>query len=421
MTDVDLASPEFYADPYPSYARLRRESPVQYVEGPMGLGAWLVTRYDEARLVLADPRFSKDVRLSPQWLRSMGAGTGDEGPLGENMLNSDPPAHTRQRRLVAAAFTRRRMEALQPHVQAIADEVIDEFAPQGAADLMSGFAVPLSMRVITEMLGIPAERRSDFRVWTRMALTPPTDGEAVAIRREGNRAMEEYLVELIATVRTNLETALAHDDQPDLISALAASTDGSERLSERELLGTVKLLLVAGQNTVNLIGNGMLSLLRYPDQMARLRDDPDLLPGAVEELLRYDGPIERATPRFATQDVRLAGVTIPRGSAVSVVLAAASHDPALVTGPEDLDVTREVAPHLAFGHGIHYCLGAPLARIEGQVAIGTLVRRLPRLRLAADPKELVWLGRGANIIRGLECLPVKFQPSGFQAGGSRVT
>lgn len=405
MTDVDLHSAAFMANPFPGYAALRRDSPVHHVAGPMGLNAWLITRYDDARAVLADPRFSKNVRLAPDWLQVMGGGQGDEGLLGANMLNMDPPDHTRVRGLVTRAFSRRRMEALRPRVQQITDSLLDEVADADSFDLISTLAVPLPIIVICELLGIPVSDRTDFRRWTQMVLTPPLSQEAIGIRKDGNRAMEDYLTALLAERRSRVHTGVDADAQPDMLSALLVPSAEEGVLSERELIGTVKLLLVAGQNAGNLIGNGMLALLTHPDQLEMLRDDPALLPNAVEELLRYDGPIERALPRFTTEDVEVNGVTIPAGSAVAVVLSSASHD-AGAKDPERLDITREDSTHLAFGGGIHYCLGAPLARIEGQIAIGTVLRRFPAIKIAAEPAELKWTGRGLNFIRGLATLPV---------------
>ncbi|MFC5289095.1 cytochrome P450 [Actinokineospora guangxiensis] len=405
MTDVDLHSPAFMANPFPGYAALRRESPVHHVAGPMGLGMWLITRHDDARAVLTDPRFSKNVRLAPDWLKVMGGGQGDEGLLGANMLNMDPPDHTRVRGLVVKAFSRRRMEALRPRVQQITDSLLDEVAQADSFDLIPTLAVPLPIIVICELLGIPVSDRTDFRRWTQMVLTPPLSPEAIAIRKDGNRAMEDYLTALLAERRARVNAGVDADAQPDMLDALLVASAEEGVLAVRELIGTVKLLLVAGQNAGNLVGNGMLALLTHPDQLEALRDDPALLPGAIEELLRYDGPIERALPRFTTEDVEVGGVRIPAGSAVAVVLSSASHD----TGaehPERLDITREESAHLAFGGGIHYCLGAPLARIEGQIAIGTVLRRFPAIKIAADAAELKWTGRGLNFIRGLVSLPV---------------
>jgi cytochrome P450 len=405
VTDVDLHSPAFMANPFPGYAALRRESPVHHVAGPMGLGMWLITRHDDARAVLTDPRFSKNVRLAPDWLKVMGGGQGDEGLLGANMLNMDPPDHTRVRGLVVKAFSRRRMEALRPRVQQITDSLLDEVADADSFDLISTLAVPLPIIVICELLGIPVSDRADFRRWTQMVLTPPLNPEAIATRKDGNRAMEDYLTALLAERRARVNAGVDADAQPDMLDALLVASAEEGVLSVRELIGTVKLLLVAGQNAGNLVGNGMLALLTHPDQLEALRDDPALLPGAVEELLRYDGPIERALPRFTTEDVEVGGVVIPAGSAVAVVLSSASHDTG-AESPERLDITREESAHLAFGGGVHYCLGAPLARIEGQIAIGTVLRRFPAIKIAADAAELKWTGRGLNFIRGLVSLPV---------------
>jgi cytochrome P450 len=408
MTTVDLTSEAFQANPYPSYALLREQGPVHRVTGAMGLESWLITRYEEARTALNDPRLSKDARLSPEWLHALGAGSADEGPLGQNMLNSDPPDHTRLRRLVSRGFTRHRVEALRPRVQKVTDGYLDEMMGRSEVDLMAALAFPLPITVICELLGIPADDRDEFGSWTRMALSPPLTEEAVRNRRLGNDNMDRYVLDLIARMRSEVDLTLGDDAQPDLVSAMVAASDDQDRLSERELLGSIKLMLVAGhKTTVNLIGNGMLALLRHPDQLRLLRERPDLLPSAIEELLRYDGSVERATMRFATEDVEIGGVTIPAGGAVSVVLAAADRSPDQFADPDRLDITRRNNPHVAFGHGIHFCLGAPLARMEGQVAFGSLLGRFPDIRLGCAPEELRWAVGGPNIIRGLAALPVK--------------
>ncbi|RII07934.1 Cytochrome P450 107B1 [Streptomyces sp. YIM 130001] len=407
MSETDLRGEEFQANPYPSYARLRQAAPVQKVSGPMGLDSWLITRYDLAQAALLDPRLSKDPSQARLWLRNMGAGSGDEGLLGANMLNSDPPDHTRQRRLVSQAFTQRRIESLRPRVQQICDQLLDGLAGSGRPDLVAGLAFPLPITVICELLGIPVADRENFGAWTHMALSPPQSEEAVLRRKQGNAEMERYLTRLIGSMRATVDFTLAGDRQPNLLSALIAACDGHDRLSERELIGMAKLLIVAGHNnTANLIGNGMLALLRNPDQLAQLREHPEFLPSAIEELLRFDGPVERATPRFATEDIELAGVTIPKGSAVAVVLGAADRDPSLFPDPDRLDIQRTGSEHLAFGHGIHFCLGAALARMEGQVAIGSLLARFPVIRLACPQDELRWRIGGPSITRGLEALPV---------------
>ncbi|UQX05374.1 cytochrome P450 [Streptomyces sp. RerS4] len=417
MTTIDLLSEAFQAHPHPAYALLRQDGAVHRTAGPMGLETWLITHYDVARDVLADNRFSKDPTLAPDWLRSMGAG-GDEGPLGANMLNSDPPDHTRLRRLVGKAFTPRRIERMRPRIQEITDELLESLAAARRPDIVAHLAFPLAMTVICELLGVPPADRRAFGTWTDMALAPPVDEEAVLRRKQGNAAMESYLTALIAELRARIDPGLPVDAQPDLLSVLVAAADGRDALSERELIGMAKLLIVAGHNNAaNMVGNGVLSLLRAPDQLALLRARPDLLPSAVEELLRYDGPIERATWRFTTADTEVAGSVIPAGSVVAVVLAAADRDPARFPEPDRLDITRADQEHLAFGHGIHYCLGAALARAEGEIAFGSLLRRFPVLALDCPPEELRWRIGGPSITRGVAALPVTFRAQAPSTSG----
>ncbi|MEU8775828.1 cytochrome P450 [Streptomyces sp. NPDC048606] len=421
MTTIDLLSEAFQAHPYPAYALLRQDGAVHRTAGPMGLESWLITRYDVAREVLADTRFSKDPTLAPDWLRSMGAG-GEEGPLGANMLNSDPPDHTRQRRLVGRAFTPRRIEAMRPRIQEVTDGLLESLAAAERPDIVAHLAFPLAITVICELLGVPEADRGAFGTWTDMALSPPVDEAAVLRRKQGNTAMESYLTGLLATLRARLDTRLPVDAQPDLLSVLIAASEGREGLSERELIGMAKLLIVAGHNnTANMVGNGVLALLRAPDQLALLRERPELLPGAVEELLRYDGPVERATWRFTTADTEVAGTVIPAGSVVAVVLAAADRDPARFAEPDRLDVARAEQENLAFGHGIHYCLGAALARVEGEIAFGSLLRRFPVLTLDERPERLRWRIGGPSITRGLAALPVTFtDPAPSTSGDARA-
>ena len=407
----DLSSDTFKANPYSTYALLRRDEPVFRVSGPMGSEVWLVTRYDDARSVMGDPRFSKDPANAPAWAKTMAGVGDDEGPMGRNMLNSDPPDHTRQRRLVSAAFTPRRVKQLMPRIQQIADGLVNAMARRVASgqrevDLIKAFAHPLPITVICELLGIPQADRGDFALWTRMLLASPATEEGVRSRREGNQRMNDYLSGLIGRLRPAVDQSLEHDAQPDMLSALLVP-EREELLTERELLGMVKLLLVAGhETTVNHIGNGMLALLTNPDQLALLRGRPDLIPSAVEEMLRFEGPIERVPMRFTTEDVVVSGVTIPAGSAVNVVLASANRDDARFARPDVLDITRPENQHTAFGYGIHYCVGAPLARVESAIAFGTLLRRFPAIELACSPQDVNWRIGGPSIMRGVEALPV---------------
>ncbi|MDT0441680.1 cytochrome P450 family protein [Streptomyces johnsoniae] len=396
----------FTADPYPAYAWLRTNAPVHKTVLPSGVSAWLVTRYADARRALADPRLSKD----PRRHRAAEHASGRVGIPGErranvmtHLLNIDPPDHTRLRRLVSQAFTPRRVAAFEPRVRELADRLVDGFAERGSADLIDEFAFPLPIYAICDMLGVPAEDQDDFRHWAGMMLH--TAGKRGGVGRAVKR-MRAYLGELIHRKREDLGD--------DLISGLIRASDDGEQLSEEEAAAMAFILLFAGfETTVNLIGNGMLSLLRNPAELARLRGavaagDEALLASAAEELLRFDGPVELATWRFATEPLTLGGERVATGDPVLVVLAAADRDPERFAAPDTLDLGRADNPHLGYGHGIHYCLGAPLARAEARTALATLLGRLPDIRLAADPGELRW--RGGLIMRGLRALPVEFGP-----------
>ncbi|MFC8449611.1 cytochrome P450 [Kitasatospora sp. NPDC057223] len=398
---------EFAADPYPAYAWLREHAPVHRTTLPSGVDAWLVTRYADARQALADGRLSKNpAHHSEQAHRTGRVGIPGErsADLMTHLLNIDPPDHTRLRRLVSKAFTPRRVAEFEPRVQQLTDRLIDSFAARGSADLIHEFAFPLPIYAICDLLGVPPEDQDDFRDWAGMMIRHgggPRGGVARAVKR-----MRAYLLELIHRKRADLGD--------DLISGLIRASDHGEHLNENEAAAMAFILLFAGfETTVNLIGNGLYALLGHPEQRALLQEsvaagETALLGTAVEELLRYDGPVEMATWRFATRPLSIGGVDIPVGDPVLVVLAAADRDPARFADENVLDLARKDNPHLGFGHGIHYCIGAPLARLEGQAALATLLTRLPDLRLAADPAELRW--RGGLIMRGLRALPVEFTP-----------
>ncbi|AXI79190.1 cytochrome P450 family protein [Peterkaempfera bronchialis] len=410
---------EFAADPYPAYAWLREHSPVHRTTLPSGVEAWLVTRYADARQALADTRLSKNpAHHSEQAHRSGRVGIPGErsAELMTHLLNIDPPDHTRLRRLVSKAFTPRRVAEFEPRVQQLTDRLIDSFAERGSADLIHEFAFPLPIYAICDLLGVPAEDQDDFRDWAGM-MVRHAGGKRGGVGRAVKR-MRTYLAELIHRKRAELTAQPLPGE--DLISGLIRASDHGEHLTENEAAAMAFILLFAGfETTVNLIGNGLYALLRNPDQRALLQDalrrgDSALLAGAVEELLRYDGPVELATWRFATAPVTIGGTEIPAGDPVLVVLAAADRDPDRFDGPDTLDLARRDNPHLGFGHGIHYCLGAPLARLEGQIALATLLTRLPDLELAADPDDLRW--RGGLIMRGLRDLPVRFTPGSTRSG-----
>jgi cytochrome P450 len=391
---------EFIQDPYELFQRLREEGPAREVIMPRGLKVWLVTRYAEARDALADPRLHKNMgRARELFERHSTTGRATElfGPdLASHMLNSDPPDHTRLRRLVAKAFTMRRVELLRPRVEEITEELLAGLAGRDQVNLLDEFAFPLPVTVICELLGVPQADRDDFRRWSNTLLS----AASFDVVSEAAGAMTAYLRSLIDSKRT--------EPADDMISALIqVREDGDEdRLTEIELVSMAFLLLVGGhETTVNLISSGVLSLLRHPDQLAALRADPALLPGAVEEFLRYESPISHATMRYTTAPIRLGEVDIPAGEFVVVSLSSANRDGDRFADADRLDVTRSANSHLAFGHGIHFCLGAPLARLEGQIAIGRLLDRFPNLALAVDPGELRW--RNSTLLRGLESLPVR--------------
>lgn len=403
----ELFTWEFATDPYPAYAWLREHSPVHRTSLPSGVEAWLVTRYADARQALADARLSKNPAHHAEPAHAKGK-TGIPGErkaeLMTHLLNIDPPDHTRLRRLVSKAFTPRRVAAFAPRVQELTDGLIDRFAAEGRADLIHDFAFPLPIYAICDLLGVPREDQDDFRDWAGMMIRHgggPRGGVARSVKK-----MRGYLAELIHRKREN--------PGDDLISGLIRAGDHGEHLTENEAAAMAFILLFAGfETTVNLIGNGMYALLRNPAQRERLQRSLDagesgLLETGIEELLRYDGPVELATWRFATEPLTLGGRDIAVGDPVLVVLAAADRDPARFEDPDTLDLARRDNQHLGYGHGIHYCLGAPLARLEGQTALATLLRRLPDLRLAVEPADLRW--RGGLIMRGLRTLPVEFGP-----------
>jgi cytochrome P450 len=399
QAEVKIASPQFKANPYPFYARLRAEAPVFPVTLPDKQTAWLVTRYDDVVMVLKDDRFAKDRRnaLTPEQLARMPWIPGFAKPLTRNMLDLDPPDQTRLRALVQKAFTPRLVEEMRERIQTLADELLDGVRGRSQIDLIHDFALPVPTTIIAEMLGVPVEHRHKFHRWSKALLGASSNRLGIWTAIPGIWLFMRYLRRFIRSRRAN--------PQDDLISALIQSEEAGEMLTEDELLALVMLLLVAGhETTVNLIGNGTLALLEHPDQMERLRSDPDLIKLAVEELLRFHSPVEMATERFPRHDVTVAGTRIPRGEMVLAVIASANRDERQFVNPDVLDLTREPNKHVSFGQGVHFCLGAPLARLEGQLAINTLLRRARGLRLAVAPSALRW--RRGLVLRGLEALPL---------------
>ena len=392
--------PAFKANPFPYYAHLRAEEPLSRHTQADGRGYWLVTRYADVLTVLRDPRFVKNWRalLSPEELAELPALPPAFAVFIANMLDQDPPNHTRLRALVSKAFTPRLIENLRPRIQQLADDLLDAADARGEMDLIDDYAFPIPVTVIAELLGVPAEDREKFRTWSNAAVSGDFSFESAERIAPHMAAFADYLRELFDERRRS--------PRNDLISGLLVAEEAGDRLSEQEMFAMIFLLLIAGhETTVNLVGNSVLALLEHPDQLDRVRLNPGLIKPAVEELLRYCGPVETSTERYAREDVVICGVTIPKGEMVLVVLGSANRDGEHYPSADELDVTREVHDHLAFGHGIHYCLGAPLARLEAQIAIGSLVGRFPGIRLATDPADLIW--RPGMIIRGLTHLPVR--------------
>jgi cytochrome P450 len=390
--------PGFRVDPYSVYERLRIEDPRH--RSP--LGSLVLSRYDDCSTLLRHPAVSSD--YSPFADAVTGPATvRDESELGlaRPFLFTDPPDHTRLRGLVAKAFTPRVVERQRVRVQELVDELLDAVVAQGGMDVIEDFAYPVPLRIIAELLGVPPADHDVFRGWSRemaRSLDPDFVLAPDVIERRENAALEfaEYFRNLIDERRKS--------PRDDLLSGLVAAEDEGDKLTEAELLSTLILLLVAGhETTVNLIGNGILALARHSDQLELLRSDPSLARAAVEELLRYDPPVQM-TVRTAVSDIDVAGTTLAAGEQAIILLASANRDPAAFHEPERLDLQRPQNHHLAFGFGIHHCLGAPLARIEGQIALATLARRVPGLRLAIDAPEY----KENIVLRGLATLPVEW-------------
>ena len=385
----DLARPTFKANPYPLYARLRAEAPVcptRLLRQP----TWLVTRYADVFAVLKDERFLKDWLPRTRWLHRFG------GAITKHMLNQDGPDHTRLRTLVHKAFTPHLMEQLRSRVQSVCDELLDELAVNSRMDLMSGYALPLPLTVIGELLGIPSEVRNRLHGLSRSTFSA-ANMLGVLLSLPDQKLLIRRIRKLVAERR--------RDPHDDLITALVQAEEAGDKLTEQELVGTIALLLVAGyETTVNLIGSGALTIIQHPEQRKRLEENPELAPFAVEELLRFTSPLDMASQRFAREDVTIDSVKISQGHLVVAVLGSANHDQEQFPDPETFDITRQPNKHVAFGQGAHFCLGAPLARLEGQIALTTLFRRFPNLHLEQAPESLRW--RKSLIIRGLEELPV---------------
>jgi cytochrome P450 len=390
-------SPE---NPFPMLAQLRSMN--AFVQVPLRFDptrrAWLVTRMGEAIEVLKDhKRFSVDrsSAVAEDSSQQRARRSSDSVFMGRSMISVDEPDHRRLRGLVSKAFTPKYIESLRPSIQHIADELLDKVQDKGRMDMVHDYAYPLPITVISDMLGVPNQMRDQIRQWS-LGLV---GGEVNEGRFQRVRAFSDYIVELVEEKRR-------HPGE-DLTSQLIQLEDEGDRLDESELLSMVGLLIFAGHETTsNLIGIGTLTLLVHPDQLARLKADASLIPSAVEELLRFNGPVLMPAPRFVTEDTELSGQQLKQGDMVMVVLASADRDERQFTNPDELDIARSLNRHIAFGQGIHICLGAPLARLEGDIAFTTLLRRMPNLQLAVPREEVKW--RDNSHLRGLRSLPIKF-------------
>jgi cytochrome P450 len=394
---TNLFDSNFASNPFPTFTQMRTAGAVVAVSLPFGSHVqkvWMVTQLEEAVQVLKNKLFTVDASTiyDDNRARSMG------GILGQSMIAVDEPDHRRLRGLVSKAFTPKYIQSLRPSIQKIADDLLDRVEDQGHMDLITDYAFPLPINVISDMLGVPSDGQDLIREWSELF-----SGDGAA-RQDDNRLMitqtfSDYLIQLIKEKR-------AHP-QEDLISQLALIEEAGDRLDENELISMMALLIFAGHETTsNLVGNGTLMLFDYPAQLQRLVADLSLVPAAVEEFLRFNGPVLSPAPRFAREDIELGGQQIRKGDMLLTVLGSANRDEKQFTQPEEMDIARSLNRHVAFGQGIHVCLGAPLARLEGDIAFTTLLRRLPNLRLAIPRDAVTW--RGNFSLHGINSLPVAF-------------
>jgi len=391
-----FALPDYRVNPYAHYAKIRTQTPVYPTTLPDGTPVLLVTRYADVVPALKDARLVKNInnaRATHWWSRFM-----QSLFSGTNMLRADPPDHTRLRKLASEAFKPKYIAQMRDAITTIANQLIDQVAAQGQMDLIRDFALPLPITVITQMLDVPTSDHAKFHEWSNAIIASGTLSSESPVAGRQVLPLVWYMRKLIAQRRKKLGD--------DLVSQLIVATHEGSKLSDAELISTTILLLIAGhETTVNLIGNGMLALMQHPTQYTWLQQHPDHIPVAIEEMLRYANPVQLVN-RYASVDMEIAGVPITRGTHLQLILAAANHDDHWLPDAEAFDVTRDEAKHMAFSQGIHYCLGAPLARLEGEIAVTTLLARLPQLQLAGSVADLTW--RSAIELRGLKALPVRW-------------
>lgn len=383
-----LFTKEFTHNPYPVYEKLRQSDPILNLQFPDGRFGWLISNYEQAVEALKDGRFSKDVAKA--------MGQEQTSVFSTNMLFSDPPDHKRLRGLVQKGFTPQRIADMRGHIQEIADNLLDAVSSRDTINLIDDYAFKLPIIVISEILGVPTEDQDKFRLWSNSIIG--------ASNQEMNEQVVQHMNEFIAYLK-DWFAKVREQPGDDMISQLVIAENQGDRLSEQELYGVVTLMIIAGhETTVNLIGNGVLALLEHPEQRKLLQEQPELIHGAIEEMLRYNGPVEFSTSRWAAEDMDFHGVHMKKGDLVVIALNSANRDASQFENPDIFDITREKSQHLAFGKGIHLCLGAPLARLEGEIAINTLLRRYPHFELQRDIDELEW--RPGMIVRGVKEIPI---------------
>ncbi|MES5893933.1 cytochrome P450 [Bacillus cereus group sp. RP43] len=397
---INLASAQFKEDAYEIYKESRKVQPILFVNQIEIGKEWLITRYEDALPLLKDNRLKKDqANVFPQDTKNMYLSVDNSDHLTTHMLNSDPPNHSRLRSLVQKAFTPKMISQLDGRIQRIADDLISEIERKGTLNLVDDYSFPLPIIVISEMLGIPKEDQAKFRIWSHAVIASPETPEEI-------KETEKQLSEFIAYLQYIVDVKRKNPKE-DLVSALILAENEGHKLSARELYSMIMLLIVAGhETTVNLITNTVLALLENPKQLQLLKDNPKLIDSAIEEGLRYYSPVEVTTARWAAEPFQIHDQTIQKGDMVIIALASANRDETIFENPEVFDIMRENNRHIAFGHGSHFCLGAPLARLEAKIAITALFKRMPELQIKGDREDIKW--QGNYLMRSLEELPLTF-------------
>ena len=400
---IEFNEAVFRSNPYPVYAKMRKSAPVHQMKAIFGQPAYLITRYEDVVSSLKDPRFSNDYRLNPTrgnmssvwWMPKVFT------ILQEGMLTNDDPIHQRQRNLVHLAFTPKRIEKITSRIEEVTQALLDQAEKKNSIDLIHDFALPLPLTIISDLMGVPEKERQGFYRAVNPFLESMTGNPLRMLAQIPNaNHLMRFFEKMIALRRV--------DPQDDLISALVQAEQSGERLNQDELLSMIFLLLLAGhETTVNLIGNGTLALLEFPAQRKLLHDRPEIIDKAIEELLRYGNPVEHGTNRFLTEEVTLHGVTMPKQSAILLMLASANRDENAFENADQLILERSPNRHISFGLGVHYCLGAPLARLEGKIAISALIQRFPNMALTIRPDQVPW--RTAVAVRGVKSLPIRLK------------